>query len=491
VERARRCRLVEPTDEIFWVIAEDNSKAEEFLCLKPAQKNNKQRKWLQRHNQNTAGIPGIFPLYHGLRVRLSENINERLGLLKHCNGIVTGWALHADDQASNHTGARVLQYLPTCIYIQFPHATWRFHDNLGIGVYPINPIKYKWVFNKKTEAFCIRRGFPLVPDITCTDYMEQDMTLQAATMDCGGVLDPTALKNMLATYITQYPIKAAETLLIIQTFFSRLVQQGPPPGPEILMRLLRGEIEPEAAATEYRQTIKKQREERKATSTQELTWRCSTCPPKKAEKTTAHFWKLNKKYKHPSYVFNRIIAPGHWRKCKKCSKTMQKTHDNERRINDATCRICHQEMPLNTLLEKKEINLKLATGKSLQLCTKCATDVERIRQTQLHTLLTCTACPTDRKNKPRDQFSTRMLKHCMSNTRKCNDCERRCKSKTLRCTGCGASRTKNEFNPEMWKYKNKKRRCKSCAEEPPPFRHVPLVPLKPEPEPPAAAATQP
>jgi len=126
VERARRCRLVDPTDErlrhapflealsihqnnkhtnknhtnhtslvraeeiakrhvtgprrILWVIAKDNSEAEEFLCLKPEQKEAKRRKWLQHHYKDTAGIPGIFPLYHGLRIRLSKGINKHLGL---------------------------------------------------------------------------------------------------------------------------------------------------------------------------------------------------------------------------------------------------------------------------------------------------------------------------------------------------------------------------------------------------------------------------
>ena len=75
------------------------------------------------------------------------------------------------------------------------------------------------------------------------------MTLTSALADCGDAPDNPALKDMLATYVALSRVRKADDLLMLRTVCRSLFQQGPPPGPPCLMKLLRARCSQGARST--------------------------------------------------------------------------------------------------------------------------------------------------------------------------------------------------------------------------------------------------
>ena len=160
-------------------------------------------------------------------------------MFKHCACKVVGWVLHPADQKAGKGSERMLKYLPACIYVQFEGATWRVHQNLPQGVFPLKAVKRTWTVNAQTEAKATRKGYQLLPDFACTAHMVQGTTLLALIADCGDVMDNPLLKDMLAAYVALSRVRAAHGLLLLRAFSRNLFRQGPPPGPHCLMKILR------------------------------------------------------------------------------------------------------------------------------------------------------------------------------------------------------------------------------------------------------------
>ena len=112
----------------------------------------KKQRWLQYHDQMTAGIPGLLPLYIGMRARVTEKISKKLNILKHTPCIVVGWELHPNEERHKTVGERVLQYMPQCIYVKFEGMPARIMDGLDPGAFPLKTRVAQWIVNKKTEA---------------------------------------------------------------------------------------------------------------------------------------------------------------------------------------------------------------------------------------------------------------------------------------------------------------------------------------------------
>ena len=62
---------------IHWVVAQDYPQADEFKHLSKEAIENKRRRWLQNHDQNTAGLTSLIPLYEGLRVRATDKLSKK------------------------------------------------------------------------------------------------------------------------------------------------------------------------------------------------------------------------------------------------------------------------------------------------------------------------------------------------------------------------------------------------------------------------------
>ena len=146
-------------------------------------------------------------------------------------------------QASPEGGReRMLDMQPDIIYLKFENATWRIHKDLERGVYPMVASCKTWIVSEGTKICAKRRGFRIVPDFSQTAHSVQGASLVAAVVDCFTVDHCSKMTDMLAGYIGLSRVKTKEALLIAGPFSPALFCHGQPPGPEILMKVLRREI---------------------------------------------------------------------------------------------------------------------------------------------------------------------------------------------------------------------------------------------------------
>ena len=81
---------------ILWVTTEDVPKNPKEISDNPASMKKKLERFLQFHDQRTAGIPGIFPMYQDMQARVTEKLarGARITILKHTPCTIIGWELH-------------------------------------------------------------------------------------------------------------------------------------------------------------------------------------------------------------------------------------------------------------------------------------------------------------------------------------------------------------------------------------------------------------
>ena len=82
---------------------------------------------------------------------------------------------------------------------------------------------------------------------------------------------------MLAAYVAKSRVKAKEALLIMQAFSPGLFAHGPPPGPHILMRLLRGEITVEEVDEEFARLEREAKQAGAEKNLLKMHWECAAC----------------------------------------------------------------------------------------------------------------------------------------------------------------------------------------------------------------------
>ena len=182
-ERARRCRLLEPNDKrlhkepfiyapyihqnndpkyhamllraaehakrgfdkprhIIWTHAVDEISNPKEIAKTFDKICKKQDRMLQFHDQKTAGIPGILPLFEGMKARVTEKVSfghdfqqRSVMILKHTSCTVVGWKLQKCEEMTDHkTSQRVVQHMPEVIYLKFDKAEWQISKDLEKGV---------------------------------------------------------------------------------------------------------------------------------------------------------------------------------------------------------------------------------------------------------------------------------------------------------------------------------------------------------------------
>ena len=128
------------------------------------------------------------------------------------------------------------------IYLKFENAKWRVHDDLEKGVYPLKVTGKIWNISENTKMKAKRWGWCFVPDFGQTAHSVQGASLNAVIVDCLKVDICSKETEMLAAYIGLSRVRRKEALLIAEPFSPALFNHGQPPGPEILMKVLRREI---------------------------------------------------------------------------------------------------------------------------------------------------------------------------------------------------------------------------------------------------------
>ncbi len=109
----------------LWFAAQDKPCNPREIAKDPQQLSKQLERFLQFHDQRTAGIPGLCLLSVGLRMRVTENIikNSQITILKHTPCHVVSWDLHPGDRVRLDDGERFLSYLPRMIRVRFENAT--------------------------------------------------------------------------------------------------------------------------------------------------------------------------------------------------------------------------------------------------------------------------------------------------------------------------------------------------------------------------------
>ena len=204
----------------IWFAAQDTPCNPAEIGKNPEQVKAKLARFLQFHDQQTEGIPGLCLLYPGLQMRVTAKImkNSKVTILKHTPCTVVGWELHSHDKVIvDEKGERFLTYQPKTIFVKFENCDWQI-GSLPPGVFPMFPVTKTWDLNKQSGVKVRRKGYTLVPDFACTAFMMQGTSLPAALADCGDVLTQGSMSDMMTAYVILSRVKKVGGLLLLRVF---------------------------------------------------------------------------------------------------------------------------------------------------------------------------------------------------------------------------------------------------------------------------------
>ena len=173
----------------------------------------------------------MLPLAIGMRVAISAVHLDRspeMSLLKGRIGRVHSWLWEDNDRR------------PSVVYVKFDGAEWQLDGTDEVGIYPIRPIKRSWYLDarRKPRVLEIRRTqIPLTPAYAMTAHSSQGKTLPAV------LLDLCVEKRVDVTFgaVAASRVRSRDDCLILRPFDRWLFDRGPPEGPGLLLRTLRGE----------------------------------------------------------------------------------------------------------------------------------------------------------------------------------------------------------------------------------------------------------
>ena len=215
-------------------------------------------------------------------------------------------------------------------------------------------------------------------------------------------------------------------------------QHGPPPGPAILMQLLRKELTPEEAATKFEANVTDAKDKKKGKATEKRLYQCSAC---NKELPTISFG-----CRRPCEVFSGVIEAGYWRQCKSCSLTARlKTARKNYRMEMRMCTKCGLKPSYEFDFQYTKYDRETRT------CRECA---------QLHPEADLPKCAICRKNFPKEELRTYQGGPFNENdkSRYCEQCLHKRQKNELLCTACKTVRPRSEFPPEQLLPARKSRR---------------------------------
>ena len=105
----------------------------------------------------------------------------------------------------------------------------------------------------------------------------QGRTENAAIVDCLEVDRVPMRDDAMAGYVGTSRVRELQNLLIMQAFSPALFCQGPSPGPATLMRLLRGEIQPEDVDEEFARLKRENQDSCVEKNLMKMPWECRAC----------------------------------------------------------------------------------------------------------------------------------------------------------------------------------------------------------------------
>jgi ATP-dependent DNA helicase PIF1 len=154
---------------------------------------------------------GILPLFHGMRVMITENISIGNRLVNGAEGIVHEVHYRVDEQ--NHRYAQVCLVL-----VEGSSVNAVDHNN---DVVPIFPVSRSFVYvSPFRERFNVSRSqLPLLPAYSYTDYKSQGRTLSHA------IVDLESARSLQGSYVMLSRVKSLANLAILRNFKRERIEQ--------------------------------------------------------------------------------------------------------------------------------------------------------------------------------------------------------------------------------------------------------------------------
>jgi hypothetical protein len=397
---------------ITWSIAKDTPSNK--VLSEKANIVEEKKVWLTRHDRDSGDLYGVLPLVEGLPVMLTTHYdrNPKKQLLRGRIGYVKSWVLDDRETSEYEGAARYLRFPPQVVLVQYFEnvgengvmmerpCKWILEGMIEQGVYPIKPLSKSWALDQRRERpqlWVKRWQLPLAPAYSITAHGSQGQTLRAAIIDLqiGRGVSP------IASYVSMTRMKTRNDLLIFRNFDRVIFTQGPPEGPSLLLRKLRGEI------------IDWQALEARHTPQTLCRGPCLIMRPK--EQFFEKEWK-NKDDPHCKECINRLRQQGKTNRCFRC----------------------------RTWVERSSITTK-STAFDRQFCSEC---IKNQGQRQ------CIQCERDL---PSTAFDADKWKRVLTK-RICLEC-----SGGRRCHHCTARGGAEKFSKDEWAKPDEERRCKECV----------------------------
>ena len=232
-----------------------------------------------------------------------------------------GWAPHPKEERFDVDGEWLLTKMPQVIYLRFEDAPWTIHPDLGKGVYPMSPVTRVWIGNKTTKVRVRRTGFFLVPDFATTAHMIQGQSVIAAFMDLvtGDEAEKPTDDSQVSAYVMLSRTKDPNKLWLLRPFPRELFTRGPPTGPHVLLKTLRGELQ----LTDVEAEIKRIEDEKETKAGTDMD------PMKKLYRCTQCLLTNQKTFMKPAIAFGANSAAevstcihrhGAWTRCLTCQE---------------------------------------------------------------------------------------------------------------------------------------------------------------------------
>ena len=193
--------------------------------------------------RDTADLPGVLPLYVGMRLTMHSKECVRYGLMKGCVCTLRHIVFSDHEELPESSAMVYLKYLPVCLWLQADDVEWRLpekclpsdlpHDTVRTGLFPLGLaegyIQAKPDKNDKDSWFKVRRRtFKVLPSDTLIVYGAQGCSYEAviADMQRPPRMDPVV--HWLACYVMLSRPRTLEGLLVLRPASRAELERAPP-----------------------------------------------------------------------------------------------------------------------------------------------------------------------------------------------------------------------------------------------------------------------
>ncbi|CAK0874374.1 unnamed protein product [Prorocentrum cordatum] len=430
--------------QLLWVVARDVPLTRDDACRSTESLSHARQNWLMYPENKTGGVPGVLPIFEGMRARFTTTENAEAGACKHSWGTVTGWVLHPDDSklVKDHRSEPelVLQHVPEAIMVQIPGNTAPRFGNQPAGVFPVKQREVSWDRSPGFKAMVKRAGFPLVPHFAATAHCVTGATLPQAIID---LLDArtTPRAAMVPTgYVAISRTRRADDLIITQPFSPMLFRQGHQTGPWLLHSLTAGEMTTEQAEAGWAKA-EKEAASRSSKKLVDVTFQCADCHQRKR---AGNFPGSGMRTSDPVEHAVALLCQGAWRRCALCAQKRTSAAGAPAAAAEPfaakgrdvlVCNRCKETKSLKNF-RRSEVNDLTGRGAlDLAVCVACTPERQHFNIMSEGRLFKCRICSQE---KAADQFDAAFFKmHKSVKDAACTECLDE-KGKPLCQGGCGA-----------------------------------------------------